>query len=337
MSHSPTVTTDTATQWHWNNSIDTPRDLIGYGPSPPNPQWPHDAKIAVSFVINYEEGGEYSVLNGDSHSETYITEAVGGTPRQQARNTNIESEYEYGARAGIWRRLRVFEKAGVKGTVYGVGKALEGNPKVSEVCEKLGWEMGSHGWRWIDYHDMPAEQERAEIEKCIDLSIQQTGQAPRGWYIGRLSPRSQALLHEIYRQKGLKLLWLSDSYADDLPYYKAVPAGVSEDHPGEVLLVLPYSLDTNDFKYMMPNNWSSQDDFYNYLVAAFDQLYAEGGDGSPKMMSIGLHARISGRPGRVGAVRKFVEYVRSKDDVWVATREEIAQHWRGVHPYTTGA
>ncbi|KAK4541552.1 hypothetical protein LTR36_007849 [Oleoguttula mirabilis] len=324
---------DSLATWQWDHHIDTPRDLIGYGPSPPKPQWPNDAKIAVSFVINYEEGGEYSVLNGDSHSETYLTEAVGGTARQQARNTNIESEYDYGARAGIWRLLRVFEKANVKGTVYGVGKALEGNPEVSAVCDTLGWEVASHGWRWIDYHDMPAEQERAEIEKCIDLITQQTGQAPRGWYVGRLSPRSQTLLHQIYQERGLELLWLSDSYADDLPYYKPLPSTLASKQPGEALLVLPYSLDTNDFKYMMPNNWSSPEDFYNYLVAAFDELYAEGQDGSPKMMSIGLHARISGRPGRTGAVRRFAEYVRSKEGVWVATREEIARHWTGVHPY----
>lgn len=322
-------------QWQWSQSLDLPRDLVGYGLTPPHPQWPNNAKIAVSFVINYEEGGEYSVLNGDAHSETYLTEAVGGTPRQQARNTNVESEYDYGARAGIWRLLKTLGAAGVRGTVYGVGKALEQNPKVAEVLVDMGWEVASHGWRWIDYHDVPAEQERADIEKCIDLITRQTGRAPRGWYIGRLSPRSQALLWDIYMQRDLELLWLSDSYADDLPYYQPLPANSRESFPSEALLVLPYSLDTNDFKYMMGNNWSSPDDFYNYLVAAFDELYAEGADGTPKMMSVGLHARISGRPGRVGAVRRFAEYVRGKgnNNVWVATREEIARHWMSVHPY----
>ncbi|KAK5137585.1 hypothetical protein LTR08_007880 [Meristemomyces frigidus] len=325
-------------KWQWDPTIDTPRDLIGYGPQPPHPNWPSNAKIAVSFVINYEEGGEYSVLNGDTHSESYLTEAVGGTPRHQARNTNVESEYDYGARAGIWRLLRVFEKAGVKGTVYGVGKALEENPKVAEVCGKMGWEMGCHGWRWIDYHDMPAEQERAEIEKCIVLITEQTGQAPRGWYIGRLSPRSHALLFDIYKERGLELLWVSDHYGDDLPFSKPLPRALGERHPDDSLLILPYSLDANDFKYMMPNNWSSPDDFYNYLKGAFDELYAEGENGSPKMMSIGLHARISGKPGRIGAVRRFVEYVQSKPDVWVATREDIARHWKSVHPHkATGA
>lgn len=334
----PPAPENPATHWQWNDAIDTPRDLIGYGPTPPLPHWPNNARIALSFVINYEEGGEYSVLNGDSHSEAYLTEAVGGTPRHHARNTNIESEYDYGARAGIWRLLRVFEKAGVKGTVYGVGLALEGNPRVSEVCGKMGWEVGCHGWRWIDYHDVPAERERKEIEKCIDVITAQTGQAPRGWYVGRLSPRSQTLLYEIYQERGLRLLWLSDSYADDLPYYKPLPASIAcADTKGAdaALLVLPYSLDTNDFKYMMPNNWSSPDDLYNYLVSAFDELYAEGENGSPKMMSVGLHARISGRPGRVGAVRRFVEYVQGKEGVWVATREEIARHWRIVHPYSS--
>ena len=321
------------TTWHWNPQIDTPRDLVGYGPHPPDPKWPNNAKVAVSFVINYEEGGEYSVLNGDSHSESYLTEAVGGTPRQQARNTNVESEYEYGARAGIWRLLRVFDHAGVSGTVYGVGKALEANPKVAQVCGEMGWEVGCHGWRWIDYHDMSAEQERAEITKCIDLITKQTDMAPRGWYVGRLSPRSHALLFEIYKERGLELLWISDAYNDDLPHYRPLPEALGKQYPGETLLILPYSLDTNDFKYMMPNNWSSTEDLYNYLKNDFDELYAEGEECSPKMMSIGLHARISGRPGRVGAVRRFVEYVQSKPDVWVATREEIARHWKSVHPY----
>jgi len=323
-----------ATTWTWNPSHDTPRNLIGHGPNPPHPKWPGNAKLALSFVINYEEGGEYSVLNGDTKSEAYLTEAVGAQPRVQARNTNIESEYDYGSRAGIWRLLRVFETAGFKGTVYGVGKAMEGNPEVAKRCLGMGWEMGTHAWRWIDYHDICEDQERAEIEMCIDLFVAQTGQAPRGWYVGRLSPRSHALIWQIYKERGLELLWLSDSYADDLPFYQPLPSALAEAGDGkEAYLVLPYSLDTNDFKYMMPNNWSSPDDLYTYLVAAFDELYAEGEQGSPKMMSVGLHARISGRPGRTGAIRKFVQYVQSKPDVWVATREEIARHWKEVHPY----
>ena len=319
-------------QWQWDDLYDTPRDLVGYGPSPPHPHWPNNATIAVSFVINYEEGGEYTVLNGDSHSESYLSEAVGGKPREQARSTNIESEYEYGSRTGIWRLLRVFEKAGTKGTVYAVGKALEENPEVSKVCQRMGWEVGSHGWRWIDYHDMPLEQERNEIERCIDLTTEQTGRPPRGWYIGRLSPRSRTLLYQIYKKRNIPLLWLSDNYGDDLPFWKPVPKAVTSGKD-EAMLVLPYSLDCNDFKYVMPNNWSSPDDLLNYLKGAFDELYAEGEDGSPKMMSIGLHARISGRPGRIGAIRKFVEYVQSKEHVWVATREDIAKHWMDVHPH----
>ena len=318
-------------EWQWVDLDDTARDLMGYGFSPPNAQWPNDAKVAVSFVINYEEGGEYSVLNGDSHSESYLCEAVGGKPREQARNTNIESEYEYGSRAGIWRLLRVFESAGVKGTVYGVGKALQGNPLVAKKCVQMGWEVGSHGWRWIDYHDMPVDEEKTDIVKCIDLITEQSSQPPRGWYIGRLSPRSQTLLYQIYKERNIPLLWLSDNYGDDLPFWKPIPKAAADGND-EALLVLPYSLDCNDFKYMMPNNWSSPDDLFNYLKGAFDELCAEGEDGGPKMMSIGLHARISGRPGRVGAVRKFVEYVLGKD-AWVATREDIARHWMSVHPY----
>ncbi|TKA74325.1 hypothetical protein B0A55_07176 [Friedmanniomyces simplex] len=333
---STTSTLNQPTKYTWDPLHDTPRNLIGHGPRPPHPHWPNNAKIALSFVINYEEGGEYSVLNGDAKSESYLTEAVGAAPRHEARNTNIESEYDYGARAGIWRLLRVFENARLKGTVYGVGLALEGNPAVAKECQRLGWEVGSHGWRWIDYHSMPKAQERAEIERCIDLITAQTGQAPRGWYIGRLSPRSQSLLHQIYKERGLELLWLSDSYADDLPYYQPIPSALNNAQGSEVarpFLILPYSLDTNDFKYLMPNNWSSPDDLLHYLIGAFDELYAEGEEGSPKMMSIGLHARISGRPARIGAVRKFVEYVSSKPDVWVATREEIARHWMATHPY----
>ena len=322
-------------KWTWNDAHDTPRDLIGYGQHPPHPHWLNNAKIAVSFVINYEEGGESSVLNGDSQSETYLAEAAGGKAKDQARSTNVESEYEYGARAGIWRLLRMFEKAGAKGTVYAVGKALELNPTVAPACEQIGWEVGSHHWRWIDYHDMSPEDERKEIEKCIDVVMEQTGQPPRGWYASRLSPMSHVLISRVYEERNLPLLWISDNYGDDLPFWKPLPAG-SQSSAGSkenAWLVLPYSLDCNDFKYMMPNNWSSPDDFYNYLVGAFDELYAEGEEGSPKMMSIGLHARISGRPGRIGAVRRFVEYVKARNDVWVATREEIAQHWMSVHPF----
>ncbi|EMC91200.1 carbohydrate esterase family 4 protein [Baudoinia panamericana UAMH 10762] len=328
--------TDSASwqKWRWDPNHDTPRDLTGYGPTPPNPHWPNDAKVAISFVINYEEGGEYSVLNGDSHSETYLTETPGGDARHEARNTNAESIYDYGARAGIWRLLRVFEQARMKGTVYGVGKALEANPEATKRFLAAEWEMGSHGWRWIDYHDMSESDERVEIEKCIDLSIQQAGRAPTGWYVGRLSPRSHALIYQIYKDRGLELLWISDSYADDLPYYQPLPATVAAKYgKDEALLILPYTLDCNDFKYFTNNNWSSPDDLLNYLIGAFDELYAEGRAGEPKMMSIGLHARISGRPGRVGAVRKFVDYVSSKEGVWVATREEIARHWRREHTY----
>ncbi|KAK0916442.1 hypothetical protein LTR91_003234 [Friedmanniomyces endolithicus] len=338
-------------KYTWNPLYDTPRDLIGHGPNPPHPHWPNNAKIALSFVINYEEGGEYSVLNGDAKSESYLTEASGALPRHESRNTNVESEYDFGARAGIWRLLRIFERANLHGTIYGVGLALDNNPAVAKECQRLGWEIASHGWRWIDYHSVPETQDRAEINRCIDLITAQTGQAPRGWYIGRLSPQSYSLLHQIYAERGLELLWLSDSYADDLPYYHPIPVGLHKttttnntngnDHasepssspPPQPSLILPYSLDTNDFKFLMPNNWSSPDDFLHYLIAAFDELYAEGEAGSPKMMSVGLHARISGRAGRAGAVRRFVEYVGGKEGVWVATREEIGRHWRERYPW----
>ena len=305
-----------------------PRDLIGYGPTPPHPQWPNNAKIAVSFVINYEEGGEYSLTNpGDTHSETYLSEIPSQTRRDRARNTNVESEYEYGSRAGIWRLLKVFEATGFKGTVYAVGRALELNPLVAPKFRDAGWELSSHGWRWIDYATYSREDERRDIEKCVDLFTAQAGRAPPGWYVGRLSPYSHDLIREIYHERGLALSWLSDAYNDDLPYYQP-----NTQDGRDATLIIPYSLDCNDFKFFMPNNWSSPDDFYQYLVSAFDQLYEEGEQGTPKMMSIGLHPRISGRPGRVGAMKQFVEYVKGKEGVWVATREEIARHWRDVHP-----
>lgn len=330
----PTNSSPPPTPWQWNPSLDTPRDLIGYGPSPPDPEWPHKAKLALSFVLDYEEGGEYAVLNGDSHSETYLTESAGGgTPKQEARDTNSESIFEYGARAGIWRLLKVFENAGVKGTVYGVGRAHEQNPLVAKKLVEMGWEMGCHGWRWIDYSDYSEADEREDIIRCIELFQKQAGRAPPGWYVGRLSARSHELLRQIYKERGLELLWLSDYYGDDLPFWHPHPEGEGSG----AQLVIPYTLDNNDFRYSMPNNWSSPDDFYGYLVKSFDELYAEGEEGSPKMMSVGLHGRLSGRPGRVGAVRKFVEYVQSKGEgnVWIATREEIARHWMDVHPHSS--
>ena len=228
--------------------------------------------------------------------------------------------------------MRVFERAGLKGTFYSVGRALELNPEVSKVCKQMDWEMGCHGWRWIDYFDMTIEEEKRDHVKCIDLFTEQTGQPPRGRYVGTDAPRTHTLLWQLYKQRNIPLLWNSDHYGDDLPFWRPVPKAVTGGEDAATLVV-PYSLDCNDFRYSMPNNWSSPDDFSNYLKDAFDELYTEGQEGSPKMMSIGLHARISGKPGRVGAVRKFVEYVTSKPDVWVATREEIAKHWMELYPY----
>ncbi|EME39140.1 carbohydrate esterase family 4 protein [Dothistroma septosporum NZE10] len=306
--------------WNWNNEHDVPRDLLGYGPEPPSPKWPDSAKIALSFVLNYEEGGEYSVLLGDSHSESYLSESVGSAPTQQSRNMNIESMYEYGSGAGVWRVLNVFAEAGVVGTVYGVGKALKSNLEVSRY-------IAAHGDRWIDYASLSIEQEREDFSRCADIIQQQTGSPPKGWYIGRLSPHSHRVLYNLYHENGWPQPWLSDSYADDLPYWKELPAGC-ENAGTEAQLVVPYSLDCNDFKYLMPNHWSSTEDPERYLKDSFDELYREGEKGRPKMMSVGLHARISGRPGRIGAVRRFVQYVKNKPG-----RTEIADHWRSAFPY----
>ncbi|KAK4615940.1 Putative polysaccharide deacetylase [Fulvia fulva] len=319
-------------KWTWDNDYDVRRDLLGYGPNPPNPNWPNNAKLALSFVLNYEGGGEYSVLNGDSHSESFLSESIGSPPVQQGRNLNIESMYEYGSRAGVWRVLNVFADAGVRGTVYGVGKALDDNPRVVTRCLQMGWEVAAHGDRWIDYHDMSVEKECQDVVNCASVIRQQTGEPPKGWYIGRLSPRTHRIIYHVYKEKGWEQPWLSDSYADDLPYWKPLPNGC-EGNGREWQLVLPYSLDCNDFKYLMPNNWSSSEDFFQYLKDSFDELYREGEKGKAKMMSVGLHARISGKPGRIGTVSRFVEYVQSKRDVWIATRTEIAEHGRQTDPY----
>lgn len=305
-------------RWAWNDSYDTPRDLVGYGAHPPNPQWPNNARIAVSFVINYEEGGEYTVLNGDDHSETYLGEAVGGKPKIQQRSTNSESEYDYGARAGIWRLLRLFSKYDMKITIYAVGKALEANPEAAKAMAKEGHDVASHAYRWIDYSSMSPDEEEVEIRKCVEVHQDLAGYAPRGWYVGRLSARSHSIIRDVYNKMDLPSPWISDSYADDLPYWQDLPRGQREQNK-EGTLIIPYSLDCNDFKFNMPNNWSAPSDFVEYLKNAFDVLYEEGEEGAPKMMSIGLHCRISGHPGRLAALRQFLEYIKDKDGVWVTT------------------
>jgi len=296
-----------------------PRDLIGYGAKPPHPRWPGDARLALSLVMNYEEGGESSILHGDRHSEVYLQEVVGLTPLEGQRNLTVESTYEYGSRAGLWRLLRLFAARDIKITVYAVAMALERHPEAARALVAAGHEIASHGWRWIDHQMMPIEEERAHLQRAIKTIEALTGQRPLGWYTGRDSPNTRALVVE---EGGF--LYDSDAYNDDLPYWVTVA--------GKPHLVIPYTLDNNDMKFGTPQGFNSGDQFFAYLKDAFDVLYAEGAD-SPKMMSVGLHMRLVGRPGRAAALARFLDYVQRHDKVWICRRVDIARHWRQIHPY----
>jgi putative urate catabolism protein len=297
-----------------------PRDMVGYGGEPPDPMWPGGARLAVSFVLNYEEGGEMSVLHGDDRSEVYLQEVPGLAPVIGARNLMVESLYEYGSRAGVWRVLGLFEERRVPLTVYAVGMALLRNPLAARAMVEAGCEIASHGWRWIDYQDVPEEVEREHIRLAVEAIERTCGVRPVGWYTGRIGPNTRRL---VARHGGF--LYDSDSYDDDLPYWAVVE--------GTPQLVIPYTLDNNDTKFVNLNGFDHGEAFYRYLRDAFDQLYEEGVRGSPKMMSVGLHCRLVGRPGRARALARFLDYVAGHDRVWVATREQIARHWHEHHPF----
>ncbi|BDX06434.1 allantoinase PuuE [Planctobacterium marinum] len=294
-----------------------PRDLAGYGANLPDANWPGGAQIAVQFVLNYEEGGENCVLHGDEHSEIFLSEIIGAQAYRD-RHLSMESIYEYGSRAGFWRLHRLFLEHQIPITVFGVTMAMQRNPDAVEAMLKANWEIASHGLRWIHYQDMPIEEERQQIDEAIKLHTQLTGKAPVGWYTGRTSPNTLKLISE--RDD---ILYCADSYADDLPYYDC--------HYDKPLLMVPYTLDTNDMRFATPQGFNSGEQFFQYLKDAFDVLYAEG-QMQPKMLSIGLHNRIIGRPARFAALQRFVEYVKSKDHVWLCTREQIARHWLAEHP-----
>jgi allantoinase len=296
-----------------------PRDLIGYGGRYPDPRWPGDARLALSLVMNYEEGGESSILHGDRRSEAYLQEVVGLTPLEGDRNLTVESIYEYGSRAGFWRLLRLFAARDIKITVYAVGMALERHPAAARALVAAGHEIASHGWRWIDHQTMPIEEERAHLRRAIAAIEAVSGQRPLGWYTGRNSANTRALVVE---EGGF--LYDSDAYNDDLPYWVTVN--------GKPHLVIPYTLDNNDMKFGVAQGFNSGDQFFSYLKDAFDVLYQEGAD-SPKMMSVGLHMRLVGRPGRTAALARFLDYVQSHDKVWICRRVDIARHWRQTHPY----
>lgn len=301
------------------NSMDShyPRDLKGYGGSVPHANWPGKAKIAVQFVLNYEEGGENCVLHGDHQSEIFLSEIIGAQAYPD-RHMSMESIYEYGSRAGFWRLYNLFEKYNVPVTVFGVTMAMQRNPEAVKAMLEANWEVASHAMRWIHYQDMDIDTERRQIDEAIKLHQVLTGAKPVGWYTGRTSPNTLGFIAE--RDD---ILYCADSYADDLPYYDC--------HYSKPLLMVPYTLDTNDMRFATPQGFNSGEQFFQYLKDAFDVLYDEG-ETAPKMLSIGLHNRIVGRPARFAALKRFVEYVITKENVWLCTREQIARHWLAEHP-----
>lgn len=299
-----------------------PRDMIGYGANPPDAQWPGGAKIAVQIVMNYEEGGENCILHGDATSEAFLSETVGAKAWPDQRNWNMESVYEYGARAGFWRLHRLLRDLPI--TVYGVASALARSPDQVAAMKSAGWEIASHGLKWIDYKDADPQSERADMAEAIRLHSEVVGERPRGWYTGRCSDNTVRLAAE---EGGFD--YVADVYSDDLPYW-------SRFGDRDQLLV-PYTLDCNDMRFATPQGFNSGDQFFSYLRDSFDGLSAEGADGAPKMLSIGLHCRLVGRPGRVMALKRFLDYVHGHDDVWFATRLQIAGHWARTHPPTERA
>ena len=301
---------------------DYPRDMVGYGRNPPHPHWPGDARVALQIVVNYEEGGENAVLHGDAASETFLSEIIGAAAFEGRRHMSMESIYEYGSRAGFWRLMRLFEERQLPVTMFAVGMALERHPDAAQAMVELGHEIASHGWRWINYDQIDEAVERDHMHRAIASIEKLTGQRPLGWYTGRTSERTQRLVAE---EGGF--LYDADSYADDLPYWVKVAA-----HGNMVdQLIVPYTLDANDMRFATAQGFNTGDLFFTYLRDSFDTLYEEGLH-APKMMSVGLHCRLAGRPGRIAGLRRFLDHVLSRDKVWICRRVDIARHWRAVHP-----
>jgi len=302
---------------------DYPRDLVGYGPEVPPVNWPGGARLALQFVLNYEEGGENCILQGDSASEAFLSEIVGAQAWPGQRHMSMESIYEYGSRVGVWRLLDLFERKSVPITLFGVAMALERNPQVAEAVMKAGHEICSHGYRWIDYRDVPDEIEREHLHKAIEIIQRLTGERPLGWYTGRTSENTRRLVVE---EGGF--LYDADDYNDDLPFWTQVQG---TDH-----LVVPYTLDANDMRFATPQGFNSGEQFLGYLRDAFDTLYEEGAR-TPRMMSVGLHCRLAGRPGRIRAVEKFIDHALGHEGVWFCRRIDIARHWCTHHPAERGS
>jgi OHCU decarboxylase len=297
-----------------------PRNMIGYGANPPHPHWPGEAKVAVQFVLNYEEGGENSILHGDAASEAFLSDIAGAAPWPGLRHWNMESIYEYGARAGFWRLHRLFTGAGLPVTIYGVASALARNPEQVEAMKAAGWEIASHGLKWVDHRDMPEAEERAAIAEAIRLHTEVVGERPRGWYTGRCSANTVRLVAE---EGGFD--WISDTYDDDLPYWLEVG---DRDQ-----LIIPYTLEANDMRFATAPGYITGGQFFDYLKDAFDTLYAEGVAGRPAMMSVGLHCRLIGRPGKIAGLARFLEYIAGFEGVWCPRRIDIARHWAATHPH----
>lgn len=300
-----------------------PRDLPGHGRQPPHARWPGQARIAVQFVLNYEEGGENSVLHGDAGSEQFLSE-MANPPSYPARHLSMESIYEYGSRAGVWRILREFERRGLPLTVFGVSMALQRHPEVAAAFRELGHEIACHGWRWISYQGIDEATEREHMRIAMDNIRELTGERPLGWYTGRDSPNTRRLVADY---GGFE--YDSDYYGDDLPLWMKVR---KTDGSVAAHLVVPYTLDANDMRFALPQGFAQADDFFTYLRDSFDALYAEG-EVSPKMLSVGMHCRLLGRPGRIVALQRFLDHVQRHDRVWICRRIDIARHWKSVHPF----
>jgi allantoinase len=311
----------------YDSTAPYPRDLAGYGRNPPHAQWPNGARIAVQFVLNYEEGGENAVLHGDAGSEQFLSEMF-NPPAFPDRHLSMESIYEYGSRAGAWRILREFEKRKLPLTVFGVGMALQRHPEITAAFKELGHEIACHGWRWINYQNVDEATEREHMRLAIQAIEQLTGERPLGWYTGRDSPNTRRLVAD---HGGFD--YDSDYYGDDLPFWMKVRKSDGNVVPH---LVVPYTLDANDMRFSLPQGFAQAEDFFTYLRDSFDALYAEGdpnGLDRPKMMSVGMHCRLLGRPGRIVALQRFLDHVQQHDRVWVCRRIDIARHWKHVHPY----
>lgn len=300
------------------NNLQYPRDMVGYGRAGQHPRWPNSARIAVQFVINYEEGGESNILHGDASSETFLSEIIGAQPCKGMRHANMESIYEFGSRAGFWRLHRLFTRHQVPVTVFAVAMAMKRHPAAIEAMLEADWEIASHGLRWIDYQSIPEALEIEHLHQAVEIHNSMTGNPPEGFYLGRSSPNT----HRITAEYG-NFLYSADSYADELPYWL--------NEFSRPLLVVPYTLDTNDMRFATTQGFNNGEQFFTYLKDSFDMLYAEG-ESAPKMLSVGLHCRLAGRPGRAAAVARFIDYILQFDHVWLARRSDIAHHWKQQFP-----